>query len=83
MSRMKLGLRDLFWLLLVVAMAMGWWCDVYQRDLRSFERIRAERDYLMQLVNPQKIRFTFFVHEGKIVGHSRSGILPRFPERSN
>jgi hypothetical protein len=80
---MKLGLRDLFWLLFGLAMAMGWWCDVYQRDLRSFERIRAERDYLLQLVNPQKLRFEFLVHDSKIVGHERSGMLPSLPVTSD
>lgn len=40
-SRMKLNLRDLFWLILVVALAIAWWVD--SRSLnQAYMRERAD-----------------------------------------
>ena len=44
---MKLYLRDLFWLVLVAAVAIGWWAD-RSRQQKKFERVSEHVRYFAE-----------------------------------
>jgi hypothetical protein len=51
MGRMKITLRDLFWLILVVGMALGWWLNS-RRMLGERRKLLDERHFVIDsLIN--------------------------------
>jgi hypothetical protein len=38
--KLRFSIRDLFWLVLVVALAVGWWLDHRYLKARSFEDLK-------------------------------------------
>jgi hypothetical protein len=46
----QLSLRDLFWLVLVCALALGWWLEHrrHARDAETIEALNLQRDSYMQ-----------------------------------
>jgi hypothetical protein len=48
----KLNLRDLFWIVVVVAMGLGWWADSRQKNSR-YKKLESESDARYQFLREQ------------------------------
>lgn len=65
---MKLTIRDLFWLTLVVAVALGW--GIYSLRVGDMRQLAVENDMYRRELNALQIQLE---HEGYTILHSSIG----------
>ncbi len=86
MTRPTFLLRDLFWLVLVCAMAVGWWVtyrqvDSLRRKLANARRDAETFDELTAKLNAKGIAWTIFDKKGMAVWSTTDAPLPADADR--